>query len=76
MDLGLGGRVALVTGASEGIGFATASEFARQGARVAVCARRPNVLDAAIATLRATWPEAEVCGVRSEERRVGKECRL
>jgi 3-oxoacyl-[acyl-carrier protein] reductase len=39
MDLGLKGKVALVTAASRGLGAATALAFAREGARVAICAR-------------------------------------
>lgn len=44
MDLGLGGKTALVTGASEGIGRAIALRLVREGANVVICARREEPL--------------------------------
>ena len=51
MDLGLTGKVAIVTGGSDGIGKAAARALAAEGARVAICARRPDVLETAAAEL-------------------------
>lgn len=44
MELGLRGRVALVTGASRGIGAAIAQGLAAEGCRVAICARTEGTL--------------------------------
>ena len=44
MDLGLQGKVAIVTGSSDGIGYATAHALAREGVRVVLCARREALL--------------------------------
>ena len=52
MDLGLKGKVALVAGASQGMGRATASGFAREGAKVAICARGEAALNEAAAAIR------------------------
>jgi 3-oxoacyl-[acyl-carrier protein] reductase len=51
MDLGLAGKVAIVTGGSEGIGKATVRSLGREGARVVVCARRADVLERAAGDL-------------------------
>lgn len=45
MDLGIAGKVAWVTGASSGIGLATARALAAEGARVALSARRADLLE-------------------------------
>jgi NAD(P)-dependent dehydrogenase (short-subunit alcohol dehydrogenase family) len=53
VDLQLGGKVVLVTGASKGIGLACARAFAREGAHVAIVARDPANLARAQAALAA-----------------------
>jgi len=54
----LKGRVALVTGASQGIGRATALALAQAGARVAAAARNTGNLDAVVAEIAAAGGEA------------------
>lgn len=65
------GRVALVTGASSGIGYAVAADLARAGMRVVAVARRRERLDALVREL----PDAEVLAVpadlRAEEQILG-----
>jgi 3-oxoacyl-[acyl-carrier protein] reductase len=53
MDLGLEGRAALVTGASQGIGFAIARALAAEGAQVAVSSRSQDKVEAAAAEIGA-----------------------
>lgn len=64
MDLGLGGRVALVTGGSQGIGRDIALTLAGEGAEVAICARRQEVLDATAEEMRALG--GDVVAVRGD----------
>ena len=65
----LEGRVALVTGASQGIGHACALELAREGATVAVAARNQQRLDELVAQIAAAGGKgsAFVIDVADEE---------
>jgi 3-oxoacyl-[acyl-carrier protein] reductase len=52
VDLGIEGKVALVTAASRGLGRGAALALSREGARVVICARDQDRLDATAAELR------------------------
>jgi NAD(P)-dependent dehydrogenase (short-subunit alcohol dehydrogenase family) len=52
LDLGLKDKIAVITGASDGLGRATAERLASEGCKVAICARRKDHLEAAAAEIR------------------------
>src|ERR1700692_4954810 len=60
MDLGLKGRIALVTGASGGIGLAIAEKLAGEGARVSVVARTPADVEGVAARLHGYGVSADL----------------
>jgi short-subunit dehydrogenase len=53
MDLGLKGKVAAVSGASQGIGYAIALGLAAEGANISISARGKERLDRAVKDLQA-----------------------
>jgi NAD(P)-dependent dehydrogenase (short-subunit alcohol dehydrogenase family) len=65
MDLELTGNVALTTASSSGLGLASATALAREGAHVAVCGRSEDHLDAARERLEATG-DGEVLAVQAD----------
>jgi 3-oxoacyl-[acyl-carrier protein] reductase len=70
MDLGLRDRVAVVAAGSKGLGRAVAEEFAANGARVVICARGKDALDATVAAIRADGGQAH--GVVADVSDVGQ----
>ncbi|WP_037182456.1 SDR family oxidoreductase, partial [Rhodococcoides fascians] len=58
MDLGLSGKAFVVTGGTEGLGFASARELLREGAKVTVASRSQTKVDEAVTELGAHRPNA------------------
>ena len=72
----LSDNVALITGATRGIGKAVAAAYLREGARVFICARNPQEVAATVRELRYDGSDAQVDGCAGD---VGKEndvCRI
>jgi NAD(P)-dependent dehydrogenase (short-subunit alcohol dehydrogenase family) len=79
MELGLRGKIVLITSGSKGIGLACAHGFAAEGAKIAICARGQENINTALADLPGaigvaadlTDPDAAAAMVREVEARIG-----
>jgi 3-oxoacyl-[acyl-carrier protein] reductase len=68
MDLGLSGKVCVVTGASSGIGLETARRLAAEGANVLMVARDAERLEQAADEIGGEWVAADVTDPEADER--------
>jgi 3-oxoacyl-[acyl-carrier protein] reductase len=67
MDLGLTGRVAVITGGSRGLGYASAEALASEGAHIVICARGEEQLQRAAGELRSKAARgADVLGIPAD----------
>ena len=66
MDLQIHSKIALISGSTVGIGFAIATELAREGARVVINGRSQKSVDAAVAKLHSLVAGADVQGVAAD----------
>ncbi len=69
MDLGIKGKLAVVTGGSRGLGFASALELAREGARLLLFSRNREALESARERILSEAPRTEVHVVEGDLRR-------
>ena len=75
MNLGINGKIALVTAASRGLGRGCAEQLAAEGCRVAICARDHSAVKQAAETI-ATTTKTQVNGFRADLSRTGDIDRL
>ena len=64
MDLGINGRIAMITGGSRGLGKQIAVTLAREGCKVSICARDQEQLDTTVGELSGMG--YEVCGTAAD----------
>lgn len=74
MELRLDGRIALVTGASRGIGLAVASRLAEAGAKVMLCSRKAEALEQAMSQVPAAGEDVAYFAANVSDREGAEAC--
>ena len=62
----LKGKIAVITGGSRGIGYATAETFLKEGATVILTASKPATAEKAVESLKQKYPDARIEGISPE----------
>ena len=63
MDLKIKGKIALVTGSTQGVGFSTAKKLCQEGVNVYINGRTESKVNTAVQKLKNEFPEVEIKGV-------------
>ena len=63
MDLKIKGKIALITGSTQGVGFATAKKLCQEGVNVYINGRTESKVNTAVQKLKNEFPEVEIKGV-------------
>jgi NAD(P)-dependent dehydrogenase (short-subunit alcohol dehydrogenase family) len=66
MDLKLEGKMAFISGSSQGIGLAAASVLVREGAEVVINARTQERVDQAVSKIKGSYPSGKVTGIAAD----------
>ncbi len=66
MDLKISGKIALITGSTQGIGFETARKLAQEGVNVIINGRNEKKVNNAVQKIKAEFPKIKVVGITAD----------